>query len=167
MLAQLEHSYQQIETEGAAALNGVTQHAQPLVALVTQGTSQIHDHGEAVGQALQAVEHSFTDDVKNMASALHDLAQHIQSEQQQHDHAQDAHASDTHAQTQQMIAQNLSTLTQGMQGVGAAFSVLTEYGDHVGGSFGDGAKGLLDTVGSIAQIVDAIKPVLDVIKAIE
>jgi DNA repair exonuclease SbcCD ATPase subunit len=167
MLAQLEQQYQQIESEASAAFTGVVQHANPLVALVAQGASQVHDHGEQLSQSLQAVEHAFADDVKNMASALHDLAQHIQTEQEQHDHAQDQHATGTHAQTQQLIAGNLATLTQGMQGVGNAFSVLTEYGDHLGGSFGDGAKGLIDTVGEISHIVDAIKPVLDVIKAIE
>lgn len=167
LLQQLEHSYQQIETEASSALAGVVQHASPLMALFAQGTSQVHEHGEQLGQSLQAVEHAFAEDVKNMASALHDLAQHIQQEQDQHDHAQEQHATNTHAQTQQLVAQNLATLTAGMQGVGNAFSTLTEYGEHLGGAFGDGSKGLLDTVSEIGHIVDAIKPVLDVIKAIE
>ncbi|HEY0613840.1 MAG TPA: hypothetical protein VGC96_04325 [Candidatus Elarobacter sp.] len=166
-LQQLEHAFGQVESEAASSFNAVAQHAQPLVALVTQGTSEIHQHGEQLAQHLQQVEHAFAGDVKTMAQALHDLAQHIQTEHQQQDHAQDEHASSTHQQTGQLIAHNVATLTAGMQTVGSAFSVLTEYADHFGGGFGDGSKGLIDTVGEISHIVDAIKPVLDVIRAIE
>ena len=165
-LQQLEQSFNDIETQASNAYNTVLQHAQPLISAVHDGTTQIHNQGEAMTQGLLQVEQTFAGHVQTIAQALQELGQQIQADHQSHDHTQDEHANSTHQQTSTLITQNVSTLASGLQGVDSAMSVLTEYVDQFGGSFGDGAKGLLNTVGEISHIVDSIKPVIDAIQAI-
>jgi septal ring factor EnvC (AmiA/AmiB activator) len=166
-LAQLEQAYNKIESDSKSALDNVVQHAQPLVALVTQGTTAVHEHGEQLSQGLQQTHAGFADELKNMAQSLHDLVQHIESEQHQHDGEQEQHSGSTAEHAAQLIAQNLDTLTHGMQGIGSAFGLLGEFGNTFGEHFGDGVKDLMSVLEEIGKIVDAIKPVLEVIKAIE
>jgi phage-related protein len=165
-LQQLEQSFNDVETQATNAYNEVLQHAQPLITAVHDGTTQLHTQGDAMTQGLLQVEQNFAGHVQTIAQALHDLGQQIQSDHQSHDHTQDQNANATQQQASTLIAQNVSTLASGLQGVDSAMSVLTEYVDGFGGSFGEGAKGLLNTVGEISHIVDAIKPVIEAIQAI-
>lgn len=166
-LHRLEAAYKKIDADASTALGTVNEHAATYVQEVDAQTHAAGEHGTHLASGLERTHQGFADELVSMAQTLHGFARQVDATHHEHDTQHEANAVQTHQNTTAHLESNIATLQEGLAVVGQALDILDRYSGDFGGSFGDGVKGLMGTVESIAAIVDEIRPVLDVIKAIE